>query len=286
VFNLGEHPHDDTSLIEQAISLQDTVNKRARQIDKNADEMNNGWVVNSQFDKEAANNLATALKKGGVIRAPTVDISQSVQRFPGVPLPAFVPNDLSDKRAEIQNIMGVRGSMAQGIMSERTVRGKIEIKGQDVDRISFVVDFLEQFSDAVFNWCLQMMFVYYTDEHTASIIGKNKAVEFISLRSQDLDREFTVSVKEGSMIPQDPLTRRNEAIDLWAAKAIDPITLAERLDVPNPQDYAKRLYQWQVSPQVLFPDVAPPAPPGAPEQPGAMPQQPAMPQGIPQLPPL
>ena len=276
IFNLGKQPHDETCLIEQSMTLQDTVNKRSRQIDKNADEMNNGWVVNSQFDKEAANNLATALKKGGVIRAPTTDISQSVQRFPGVPLPNFIPEDLFDKRAEIQNIMGVRGSMAQGIMSERTVRGKIEIKGQDVDRISLVTDYLEQFSDAVFNWCLQMMFVYYTEEHTASIIGTDKAVEFISIRNSDLNREFTVSVKEGSMIPQDPLTRRNEAVDLWAQKAIDPISLAERLDVPNPQDYAKRLYQWQTNPQSLFPDLQQPMP--------QQPQQEAAPQAPPGIP--
>lgn len=78
------------------------------------------------------------------------------------------------------------------------------------------------------------------------------------------------------MIPQDPLTRRNEAVDLWAEKAIDPITLAERLDIPNPQDYAKRLFLWQNNPAALFPDLASPMAQPTPEAappPSGIPQQ-------------
>lgn len=260
VFSLGRQPHDETSVIEQVIPLQDSVNKRTRQIDKNADDMNNGWVVSNKFSKDEAKNLADAIRRGGVARAPTPDITGSIIRMQAAPLPQFIPNDMMDKRSEIMNVMGVRGSMAQGIMSERTVRGKIEIKSQDADRIQLIVDYVEQFVDDIFNWMVQMMYVYYDQPHVAALIGDAKAAEYISLQKSDLNRKLIVSVKEGSLIPQDPLTKRNEAIDLWAAGAIDPISLFERLDEPDPKGMAERLLMWKNNPQGLFGQPIAPAP--------------------------
>ena len=63
-----------------------------------------------------------------------------------------------------------------------------------------------------------------------------------------------VSVKEGSLVPTDSLTRRNEAIELWAAQALDPITLFDRLEFPSPRDTAKQLWLWQNAPDQLFKD--------------------------------
>ncbi len=72
------------------------------------------------------------------------------------------------------------------------------------------------------------------------------------------------------------MTRRNEAIDLWSANAIDPITFYQKLDYPDPHSAAEQLLVWQMiqkgalPPQVMFPDFPAPgmqAPiPG--EQPG------------------
>jgi hypothetical protein len=45
VFNLGVQPWDETNIILQNISLQDLVNKRLKQLDKNADYTNNGILV-------------------------------------------------------------------------------------------------------------------------------------------------------------------------------------------------------------------------------------------------
>lgn len=253
VFSLGENPVDDTSLIEQVIPLQNTVSKRITQIDSNADAMNNGWLVSGDaFSKAEAVDFARSVNSGNVGWVPTGDVNRAARKEPAVPLPQFIYQDLMDKRAEIKNIFGVRGSTPQGILNERTVGGKIEIKGQDIDRISQITEFLEQFNDEVFNWLTQMFMVYYDEEHIAAIIGSENAEEFISLKAEEMNQKLLVSVKEGSMIPKDPLTRRNEAVDLWAAGAIDPITLHERLDDPNPREAAEKLVTWQTNPQALF----------------------------------
>ena len=58
------------------------------------------------------------------------------------------------------------------------------------------------------------------------------------------------------MIPKDPVIERNEAFDLWKTKGIDPISFYEKLDFPNPQESAERLYMWENAPELLFPEVA------------------------------
>ena len=64
--------------------------------------------------------------------------------------------------------------------------------------------------------------------------------------------KLTISVKEGSMVPKDDMTRRNEAIDLWQFGAIDPITLYDKLEYPDPTKSARDLFLWQNAPQMLF----------------------------------
>lgn len=278
VFNTGKQPHDETSLIEQCKSLQDIVNKRLRQIDKNADETNNGWVFNKDFSADQAKEAVDSLKNGGAIIAQTENINDSVQRMPAPNLAQYVYNDMQDKREQIYNIMGVRGSTAQGVISEETVRGKIQLKGQDVDRMSLIVEQIEQFVDHLYNLAVQTIYVYYTDENAIRYLGQEDGPRYLQALRRGPSRRLTVSVKEGSMIPQDPLTRRNEAIDLWAQKAIDPVSFFERLDFPNPEETAKKMLQFQLDPQGTLAELSGATqPPQAAAQPLA---EPLAPQGL------
>ena len=87
-----------------------------------------------------------------------------------------------------------------------------------------------------------MMYVYYDQEHFSSVLGIDNETEFNIITNQELfQTKLLVSVKEGSMIPKDPLLKRNEAIDLWGMQAIDPLSLYVALDYPNPQEMVRRL---------------------------------------------
>lgn len=257
IFNLGQHPHDDTNLIEQSLPIQDLINKRLKQIDYNADNTNNGLVVSGDsFTEEQANKMGRTLRKGGIVWVPTGDVNNSVKRDSATALPNFVYESLVDYRNELRNIFGTRGSSAQGTITEKTVGGKQIIKGQDGDRIGGGIStYLEQFSDSIFNWFVQLMYVYYDEPHVVVVLGKEKAKEYISIVNTDFTSKLLVGVKEGSMIPHDPQSKRNEAIDLWATKGIDPITFFDRLEFPNPRESAKQLYLWLSDPIQLFPDL-------------------------------
>ena len=258
IFNLGKHPHDDTNLVQQNLSLQDLINKRLLQIDRNADNTNGGLIVSGEaFTEEQANKASKALRGGGAIWVPTGNVNDSIKRDSGEPLPSFVYESLLDYRNELRNIFGTRGSTPQGTVNEQTVRGKLIIKGQDSDRIGGGVStYLEQFSDKVFNWFVQLMYVYYDEPHFAAVLGNERTQEYIQLVNSEFgDLKLSIGVKEGSMIPHDPLNKRNEAIELWGAQGIDPITFFDRLEFPNPREAAKNLFLWKADPIALFPDL-------------------------------
>lgn len=266
VFKTGLQPHDDTSLILQNIGIQDQINKRWRQLDRNVEGMNNGIVVNGKLmTQEQAAEAASALRRGASIRV-MGDPREAFMRAEVPALPGDVWKSLVDAREQLKNIFGISGATPSGIAREETARGKILTNQLDSSRIGGgVTEYIEQVADTVYNLYVQMMYVHYDNEHFINTLGVEQGSEMAALRNTRFTRNLVVTVKEGSLIPKDPLTERNEAVDLWSAQAIDPITLYKKLDYPDPMGAAKQLLLWQMvqkgvaPPQAYIPDFESPA---------------------------
>lgn len=290
IFNLGQHPFDDTNLVHQNLKTQDMISKRLKQIDTNADNTNGGTVVSGDFfTKEQAAKVGEAKRRGETVWVPTGDVNRAYKQDVGPPLPPFVYESLRDYRVELKNNFGISGTTPGTMRQEKSVRGKIMAKQHDSDRIGgAVVEYLEQMVEQTYGWFVQMMHVYYDEPHVASIIGADRARVFTTLKNTEFGPKLTVYVKEGSLLPKDTVSRRNEAVELWAQHALDPITLFQRLEFPNPYDAAKRLFMWMTNPASLFPDIQQPLAPveGQPAPPPpAAPLNPMQPgPGRPQLP--
>jgi len=269
IFTLNRRPHDETSLIFQNIPTQDLINRRYQQIDRNVDSQNNGVVLSGDhFTKEQAAEAAEQLARGNPLWVPRGDVASSYKRDEAPALSSDVFSQLQDARNELRNIFGTSGSTPEGTEQQKTVRGKVMVAQMDATRIGgTITEALEQCADSIFNWWVQMMYVYYTDPKVYSQRDKKQGAVSVELRNTDFAFPLKVTVKEGSLIPKDPLTKRNEAMDLWSAQAIDPISLYERLDFPNPYDAAKELLMWRLieagklPPQTLFPDFEQPQAP-------------------------
>lgn len=280
VHNLGLHPFDDTTLFEQALPYQRTIAKRNKQIDENVDGMNGGWIGdNKYFEEDTLQEAVQAIRDGDAVLAP----QGSLTKESGNALDGAVYNDLADRRQRLKEMFGVIGLQPSGLKGEDTVRGKILAKGADGDRISGGInEFIEQQYDAILNYWVQMMYVYYTTDDLTRILGEKSAAEFMGLQEFMVNKELSVSIKEGSLIPKDDLTKRNEAIDLWSANALDLISLFKALDHSNPQEAAYAVWLFQNNPQQYFAEFggrqveeqiqALAAPQGQPGVPGAEPQ--------------
>lgn len=262
VFNLGKKPVDETSLISQSISSQLMINKRIKQITTNAESANNSLAVSGDFfTKDQAKQAADAKRSGQAIWVPTGDVNKAIANLPAQPLPSFIYEQLVDTRNEMRGVFGITGLTSQGIKGEETVRGKIIVKEQDASRIGGgVVEYIEQFYDEIYNWLVQLMAVYYQEPKIVSILGQQQAVEVLQLQASDFTAKLVVTVKEGSLIPKDPLVKYNRDIDLYQMGALSLIDLLKSAEIPNAEQVAESALLWNfvkqglLPPQILFPN--------------------------------
>lgn len=262
IFSLKGQPHDVTSLIGQNLSLQDLINKRLRQFDENVGKTNGGLAISgdSGLNKEQAAEAAESFRNGDGVYVTSGDPKNVVAAITVGQVAPEIFQQQSDARDSLRNVFGVRGSSPSGTVREQTATGKSLVREQDSDRVGGgVSEYLEQFADAIYNHWVQLMYVYYEEEHSATVVGKERASEYIKLKNTDFISKLTISVKEGSLIPHDDVSEAEQAIKLAELGKIDDITLFDRLDYPNPREMAKAIWLQTNDPLTYFandPEVA------------------------------
>ncbi len=240
IFNLGKTPVDDTGLVEQNLAAQDRINKRLRQIDANVDDMNGGLVISQEasgLSESQAKSVVRALRNKGAVVIPSGNPDAAIKKFTPSGLPGDVYSDLNSTRGRLLDVFGVRGSTPSGIANEQTVRGKVITRTLDSDRVGGgITEYLEQFADDIYNWWVQLLYVY--DEYY--LLNASKAPTLV------------VSVKEGSLLPKDTLTLANQAIELALAGKMSTLDLYKRLDYPNPEELAANVWLEANAPDLLY----------------------------------
>ena len=252
VFSLQEQPHDITSLTEQSIPNQDRIVERDLQITKNLRTGNNSLVLSmlAGWNSENARQGAQAIEDGDPILAPQDCSDKSIRRLPASPLPNGIMQAQEVDKQALRSIYGTQGLTASKQTAQTTARGEILNNDRDSSRIGGGIgEAIEQLADNVFNWWLQMMYVFYDKPHYAAVIGSDKAVEYTQLVNSNINRQFVVSVAPNSMAPKDEISEQNQAVSLFEAKALDPLTLFKKLNFPDPQEAAQMLMLYLTNPQ-------------------------------------
>lgn len=249
VFSLQQQPHDITNLIEQAIPQQNRIVERDLQITKNLRVSNNSLIMDEKyFTAETAQQGATGIEDGD----PILGNPDGVKRLPASPLPNGILQAQQNDKDMLRQIFGTYGITPQQNNEDTTARGQILKQDQDSSRIGGGVgEALEQLADNVFNWWVQMIYVFYDEPHYGAILGLGKSVEFVKIINSDLNRQFVVSVSPNSMAPRDEIALQNTALSLWGEKAIDPLTLMKLLPqvFPDPNKSAQMLMMFMTNPQ-------------------------------------
>ena len=262
-FSFGDKPHDITGLIEQNIPNQQRVTKRTQQIDYNLSRQNNSDVFSeNNFNQETATQAKNALLKGNPILVPTGGpIAEAMVRLQAQGLDSSFFNDLEQQKTALRMSFGTEGITASPPDRNELATGIVANQQHDNSRISGgIADALERVAKRVFNQHVQFYFVYYTEPHTASIMGQKRAVEYTTLSSAKMNKRVVVSVSPNSMKPHDEMTEIAQALELWKMEAIDPKTLLTRVNFPDPQGTAEQAVLWRIDPnaymQLNFPEIA------------------------------
>lgn len=263
VFSLEEQPHDITGLIEQNIPNQNLVSRETNQIDYNISRTNHSTAFSeNNFNQQTAKQAAVGWRQGHPILVPPgVPISEAIKDFPPIPLPPGFFTNLENNMANLRSIFGVTGITAQKPDEDTTARGMILNQQYDNSRIGGSIgEAIEQVADNVFNWWVQLYYVFYDDQHFGAVMGTLKSTEYVTFTRANLTRKIVVSVAPDSMKGRDEITQMNQALQLWQEGALDPQTLLTILNFPNPKETAAQVVLWKINPQLYmqmnFPDIA------------------------------
>lgn len=238
VFNLGKQPVDDTSLIGQNLASQDLINKRLKQIDKNADSMNGSIVVSLEragMTLAQAKGVTEAVRKGGTIAIPAGAVNEAVARLSAPSLPGDVFMQLQDTRTRVAYIFGTKGFQPTSGGMRNAVRSQIINQNLDQARISGgFSEYLEQYADDIYNYMVQLLYVY--DENYA---GQQHP-------------KVHISIKEGSLLPKDSAAKLAQANTLVAAGKMSLIDYYKTAEFPNPEEMAANVWLEANAPEILF----------------------------------
>ncbi len=251
--NLGRYIWDATTPVSQCIPVQDGINLLHRIITDTAADQ--GILIGAQ-DYIAIEELSKYT--GGPMQKLSVkgdDATRALYRLPAKELKQYLLEMLIHLEAAADNIMGTH-STTRGEKSKNPTLGQdLMAKESDFGRIDGFVRSIEKAADELFNWEVQMMKVKYTKDHYVSMLGESDAATMIKFNKSKIEDGIKITVKQGSTLPTDKLTQRQEAIDLARLNKIDPISFFERMDYPNPRETAKRLVMYDKDPMLLFPEL-------------------------------
>jgi len=263
VYSLQEQPHDITSNLEQNIPNQKIISTRTEQIDANISAANNGYAYSEDnFNEETAKQAANARKKGNPILIPSGGpAGNAIIPLDAQSLPASVFTQLETAKNDLRSSWGVQGITADKPDEDQTARGMILNQSHDTSRIGGGIGkSVEQVADNVFNWLVQLYYVFYDEPHFAAVMGNAKAVEYVTITAANLQRQLIVSVSPDSMKPKDEVTQLNLAQALYDKGAIGPKTLLKMVDFPDADEAAADGVLWKLDPagyfQLNFPEYA------------------------------
>lgn len=243
-YNVGDEPFGSTSLVEVGISIQDAINVQKRKIIDNLRRMGNGQVYldSDAMSKEESDNITDEV--GLIIRGEGLASQNKMKRDPGVQLPNAHFSNLTHSEAVFDNILGVH-SATRGQAQAKTLGQDILSRQQDFTRVDLITRVLNRGVARIAMGLVQLMKMYYTETQVVKILGEEGAVEFVNLNKDDIEDYIEIIVKSGDNLPLDKISLRTEAVQLWQLGALDPVTLFERLEFPNPSKAAERLLAWK-----------------------------------------
>lgn len=252
-------PFSSTSLIEQVMSLQDSLDKRKQQIDENANLTGNGQWINEKDSGVSYRQLSSA---PNLVIEPNP--GSRVEKVPGIPLPPYIMQDKDDTAVAIDNIMGANSiSKGQQVGAKSATEATI-LKNSDEGRLSLQMRHLATGLEKIYKWQLQIMKLMYRQERQVILFDSVGNIEsHDKIMRDNIPDGMQIFIDSKAAQPNDQFTKRREADALFNSGSIGPLTYFKmRGDIPDIQGAAEELDKWRRG--ELFAE--PPAPPSIEEQ--------------------
>lgn len=257
LINYGTHMIDSTSPLEQAADMQKYLNRRGRQIAENADKANGVLVISTKsgLTKDDGQNLTgDPNQKLFVADADGQGVQNLVMQLQAQVLPDYVMQDKMDARMQIGNIMGAptdfTGSQADD--GDPTLGEVMVKKNQASGRQDMLVRAVTRMLKDYYQYLVQMMIVWYTEEHNFTYDNGDGEFDYITLKRELIHEGIRVKATK----PANPDRSRIEAIalKLLDGDRISQLDAYKLLQLDNPQQLYDNWAKQKADPMALARD--------------------------------
>ncbi len=260
----GDQLVDDTTLIGQGIPLQNGINRRKRQIELNADLMNGTTIVAGSALTEAQAQEIQNDPQATIYLPNRENATGAVEKVTGIAMPAQAFDDMQDSKEEIDNVMGTHSTTRGEQGKEETALGRQILISRDVGRLGTLFKRLEKGAKEFYEYALQLMYVFYDEDHPVLtyIKNKNESTALSEKTTEDfINRDefenviIKILVQQGSATPTDKTNRQANAVDLAKAGLMSLPDMYKELEYSNPETLAKNAIMQKIDPFYLFPEI-------------------------------
>lgn len=242
------------SAMKLSIPTIDNLNKKKAALAVNADTLAeptiyyNGAFMSEEDGKKLVKRSDKPIRIPG--KANNRGIRDIVMEVQGQPLPPQFMNDMQDDKNMLDNLWG-HHEVSKGAAdpNNQTKGGIIALQEADQTPVRYLVRSLEGTLTKLFGWVVQIRKVNKKNVQAGSVEDQ----QFLDYAN--VNEHIQVFVKSGSMMPVSREQQRADAMEMFLKGAMDPLTLFERLNDPDPEKSAQRLQAWIANKQILGIDV-------------------------------
>lgn len=243
--NDGSHWIDRAGPVDQAIPLQLMVNRIGKQIQEGVAHISPVLVFNKRaLSKPNADNITGQPWEKILVDAENVRDAYGVIQANQVP--NIVVQEIERLSAKIHELFGTPPQLRGEQGENKTLGQDVMAKDQAQSRQDLLVRALDRGLSKYYRYLLQMMKVYYTENHYASVLGEDGRYDFVEINRDDIEDGIKVQVKAGSTLPLNKARMQEVALELAKLGKISSLSLYEFLDIPNPGKHVERLIKEQV----------------------------------------
>lgn len=239
--------YDDTTIFEQAISKQNILNKRRRQITEIADNSIPRLIfAGDLIDKEQAQRVSNDPSEHIWIDG-AQDARAAVQTVQAEPPHPILIQDAASLVIGIDADFSTQATTrGQTTTNESGISKQISREGDLATSDAVSRRIIERVMFELANWSTQMIKMFYDEAHYVREMGEDGEMTYVDMSQDQVDDGINVNVRSSTT---DKQTRRAQALELAGMEGIDPLTLAQDLELPNPKERTARLIAFQNGPQ-------------------------------------
>lgn len=243
--NDGKHWIDRYGPIDQAIPIQLMIDRIGKQIQQGVSHSSPVLIFNKRALSKPNADKVTG-QPWEKILVDAEDVTKAYGVIQANQVPNFVVNEIERLVEALHKLFGTPPQLQGGANQSQTATQDIMARNQAQGRQDLLVRAIDRGLDSYFKYLLQMMKVYYTEDHYASVLGEDGKYDFVALNRNSIEEGMKVSVKAGSTLPNDKAGMQAVALNLAKMNRISNLSLYEFLDIPNAGKHVERLVKEQV----------------------------------------